>query len=69
MTKAKMLQALALWAISALAVAGAIYLECACDPELHVRFASYADCLEASMHHNKQHHGGQPVARCRRDLR
>ena len=61
--------AVALLAASMAAYAGAVYLDCYCDPELPARFASYGDCVEARSRHNRDKHGGVPVASCRRDLR
>ena len=69
MKRAKLLQLIALWAISALAIAGAYYLECECDPGLRIRLASHGDCLEARIRHNDARHGGMAIAICSRELR
>lgn len=55
----------ALCAMSAVAYAGAVYLECKDHPDAVERFASYPDCVEAMAKHNREYHGGRAVAHCR----
>ena len=57
--------AVALCAISTVAYAGAVYLECNEHPHAVERYVSHWDCVEAITKHNREEHGGVNVAVCR----
>ena len=69
MNNYKIATTVALFAISTVAYAGAVYLECEDHPDMIERYVSYGDCAEARHRHNRDYHEGVAVAICRNRLR